>query len=107
MHLFTDVALVSHVFPSGSNESVVYSVLEIGYETSRHVYRGKQRGDVVMMVTPGRLLIHLCGPEALAEVLRNDKEFPRPLEIFEMTKVFGDNLSTVNGYPSVWLHNAH
>lgn len=55
----------------------------------------EEMGDVFMMVTPGRLCVHLCDPEALNEVLRKEKEFPRPLEIFEMTKVFGDNLSTV------------
>jgi hypothetical protein len=52
-------------------------------------------GDVFMMVTPGKLWIHLCNPEALANVLRKEEKLPRAMEIFEMTKVFGDNLTTV------------
>ena len=55
----------------------------------------EEMGDVFMIVTPGRNWIHLCNPEALTEVLRKERDFPRPMEIFEMTKVFGDNLSTV------------
>ena len=65
-----------------------------GWEFADKYRAHEEMGDVFMMVTPGRLWVHLCNPEALAEVLRNEKEFPRPLEIFEMTKIFGDNLST-------------
>ncbi|PSN65279.1 cytochrome P450 [Corynespora cassiicola Philippines] len=54
-------------------------------------------GDVFVMVTPARIWVHLCNPEALAKVLRKEKEFPTPLKIFEMTKVFDDNLSTADG----------
>jgi hypothetical protein len=66
-----------------------------GWEFADKYRAHEEMGDVFLMVTSGRLWIHLCNPEALVEVLRKDKEFPRPLEIFEMTKVFGDNLSTV------------
>lgn len=48
-----------------------------------------------MVVTPGRNWIYLCNPEALVEVFKNNKEFPRPLKLFEMVKVFNDNLSNV------------
>ncbi|KAH8704634.1 cytochrome P450 [Phaeosphaeriaceae sp. PMI808] len=68
-----------------------------GWEFADKYRAHKEMGDIFMMVTPGRLWVHLCNPEALSEVLRKDKDFPRPLEIFEMTKVFGDNLSTANG----------
>jgi len=53
-------------------------------------------GDVFMMVTPGKLWLHLCNPEALAEILKKEEKFPRPMEIFAMTKVFGENLTTVS-----------
>ncbi|KAJ4286037.1 hypothetical protein N0V90_013384 [Kalmusia sp. IMI 367209] len=68
-----------------------------GWEFADKYRAHEEMGDVFLMVTPGRLWIHLCNPEALTEVLRKEKEFPRPLEIFEMTKVFGDNLSTADG----------
>jgi len=70
-----------------------------GWEFADKYRAHEEMGDVFLMATPGRLWIHLCNPEALADVLRKDKEFPRPLEIFEMTKVFGDNLSTVRSFP--------
>ncbi|KAF1952258.1 cytochrome P450 [Byssothecium circinans] len=68
-----------------------------GWEFADKYRVHEEIGDIFIMVTPGRVWVHLCDPEALAEVLRKDKEFPRPLEIFEMTKVFGENLSTADG----------
>lgn len=66
-----------------------------GWEFSDKYRAHEEMGDVFMIATPGRNWIHLCNPEALAEVLRKEKDFPRPMEIFAMTKVFGDNLTTV------------
>ncbi|OAL45508.1 putative cytochrome P450 [Pyrenochaeta sp. DS3sAY3a] len=68
-----------------------------GWEFADKYQVHEELGDIFMMVTPGRLWVHLCNPEALSEVLRKEKDFPRPLEIFEMTKVFGDNVSTADG----------
>ncbi|KAI9718838.1 MAG: hypothetical protein M1828_006527 [Chrysothrix sp. TS-e1954] len=54
-------------------------------------------GDIFIAVTPGRNFLHLCNAEALVDVFQRRSDFPRPLEIFEMVKVFGDNLSTTDG----------
>ena len=70
-----------------------------------------EKGDVFVVVTPGRNWLYLCNAEALLDVFQRRADFPRPLELFgrpqlpcnsptmltwpEMVKVFGPNLSTV------------
>jgi hypothetical protein len=66
-----------------------------GWEFGDKYHAHQEIGDIFMVVTPGRNWVHLCDPEALSEVLKKEHQYPRPMEIFEMTKVFGDNLSTV------------
>jgi hypothetical protein len=66
-----------------------------GWEFKDKYRAHEEIGDIFMLVTPGRNWIYLCNPEALLEVLKNNQRFPRPLELFEMVNVFGDNLSNV------------
>ncbi|KAL2049437.1 hypothetical protein ABVK25_010341 [Lepraria finkii] len=56
-----------------------------------------EKGDVFVVVTPGRNWLYLCNAEALLDVFQRRADFPRPLELFEMVKVFGPNLSTTDG----------
>lgn len=78
-------------FGSGSFTRFNWRGWEFGDKYRAH----EEMGDIFMVVTPGRNWVHLCNPEALTEVLKKEYNFPRPMELFEMTKVFGDNLSTV------------
>ncbi|KAL2038881.1 hypothetical protein N7G274_008403 [Stereocaulon virgatum] len=56
-----------------------------------------EKGDIFVVVTPGRNWLYLCNAEALLDVFQRRAEFPRPLELFEMVNVFGPNLSTTDG----------
>ncbi|KAK8058266.1 hypothetical protein PG994_008714 [Apiospora phragmitis] len=68
-----------------------------GWEIREKCQSHLEMGPVWMHVTPGRNWLYVCEPDTLVDIFRRRTDFPRPLELFAMLNVFGDNLATVDG----------
>ncbi|KAK7908714.1 hypothetical protein PG985_016017 [Apiospora marii] len=68
-----------------------------GWEVREKCRSHLEMGPVWMHVTPGRNWLYICDPETLVDIFRRRTDFPRPLELFAILDVFGDNLATVDG----------
>ncbi|KAF2746361.1 cytochrome P450 [Sporormia fimetaria CBS 119925] len=68
-----------------------------GWEFEDKFRSHEELGGAFVLVTPGRNWLYVCDPVALADIFQRRADFPRPLEIYEMTNVFGPNLSTTDG----------
>ncbi|KAL8837432.1 MAG: hypothetical protein Q9170_002516 [Blastenia crenularia] len=82
-------------FPFGTGTFTRYNWR--GWEFADKSKSHEELGDVFVVVTPGRNWLYLCNAEALLDVFQRRTDFPRPLEIFEMVNIFGQNLSTTDG----------
>ncbi|CAI6091937.1 unnamed protein product [Clonostachys chloroleuca] len=54
-------------------------------------------GDAFMHVSPGKNWLYVCNPDSVLDILRRSRDFPRPMEIYELLNFFGPNLATVEG----------
>ncbi|KAK8139321.1 hypothetical protein PG984_002701 [Apiospora sp. TS-2023a] len=68
-----------------------------GWEVREKCRSHLEMGPAWMHVTPGRNWLYVCEPDTLVDIFRRRTDFPRPLELFAMLDVFGDNLATVDG----------
>ncbi|KAK8081414.1 hypothetical protein PG996_000195 [Apiospora saccharicola] len=68
-----------------------------GWEVREKCRSHLEMDPVWMHVTSGRNWLYVCEPDTLVEIFRRRTDFPRPLELFAMLDVFGDNLATVDG----------
>ncbi|KAF7920215.1 uncharacterized protein EAE97_011556 [Botrytis byssoidea] len=72
-----------------------YGKLGWEYYVKYRVHR--EKGDAVMLVTPGFNWVYVCEKEAFVEIFRKREGFPRPAEMLAMLDVFGPNISTASG----------
>ncbi|KAK8026496.1 hypothetical protein PG991_003552 [Apiospora marii] len=68
-----------------------------GWEIREKCRSHLEMGPVWMHITPGRNWLYVCDPDTLVDIFRRRTDFPRPLELFAILDVFGDNLATVDG----------
>ncbi|KAK5630873.1 hypothetical protein RRF57_006588 [Xylaria bambusicola] len=68
-----------------------------GWEVEDKCRSHLEMGDAYVQVTPGRNWLYLCSSESLLEVFRRRSDFSRPLELYELLRIFGSNLATVDG----------
>ncbi|CAG9984165.1 unnamed protein product, partial [Clonostachys byssicola] len=54
-------------------------------------------GDAFMHVSPDKNWLYVCNPDSVLDILRRGRDFPRPMEIYELLNFFGPNLATVEG----------
>ncbi|KAH8647610.1 putative cytochrome P450 [Tricladium varicosporioides] len=57
----------------------------------------QEMGDTFVLVTPGRNFVYIRNAQTMADIFQRRLDFPRPLELYELTNIFGENISTVDG----------
>jgi cytochrome P450 len=53
-------------------------------------------GDAWALVTPGQIWFNVADPDAITDIFQRRTQFIRPVELYQMLKLFGRNASTVS-----------
>lgn len=62
--------------------------------------RYTRHGDTFVMVSPGAIMIQTSNADVIRQVITQRDKFPKPCQIYQMLKIFGENVVTTEGM--VW-----
>ncbi|KAI1844662.1 hypothetical protein JX266_009118 [Neoarthrinium moseri] len=82
-------------FGLGNNSFTRYNYR--GWEVPDRYYSHFEMGDAYILVSPRNIWLYIADPDAVMDLWRRGKEFPRDTSVTAVLDIFGPNISTAQG----------
>jgi cytochrome P450 len=69
----------------------------------KHTVFEKLGTDAFIIVSPGKNLVSIADPEAIAQITTRRVDFPKPIDLYGSLDVFGKNVVSTEG--AIWRHH--
>ncbi|KAI9844472.1 MAG: hypothetical protein M1837_005554 [Sclerophora amabilis] len=81
--------------PWGLGRFVRYNYIGWGFQDKYHMHQ--ELGGAFVVVSPGRVEIHVADAKAVESIMYRRKDFPKPADLYKPFEILGPNLVTVEG----------